>query len=149
MPRAPDLLRRFLPAGAPGAAGVAGVPTDRLADVTLELAPVFAQLAATETLCDEVVAQGRRDAATVTQRAAEQVRTIAVAAEQSAAAERIDALARAQQVTQEHVEAGLADARAQAAQLRADAAQRIPELVARISATIAAMVGPVGPEDPS
>ena len=147
MPRAPDLLRRFLPAGAPGAAGVAGVPTDRVADVTAELAPVFARLAATEARCDEVVEQGRRDALQAATRTTEQVRAIVATAEQRAAGERVDALARAQQITRQQTAAELAGAQAQAAQLRADALERIPGHVARITAAVTAMVAAVRPDD--
>ena len=149
MPRAPDLLRRFLPAGAPGAAGVAGVPTDRVADVTAELAPVFARLAATEARCDEILEQGHRDAVQAALRAADQERTIAATAQERAAAERVDALAQARQTTQEQNEAELAGAHAQAAQLRADAAERIPDHVARVTAAVAAMVAVVRPDEAS
>jgi vacuolar-type H+-ATPase subunit H len=123
---------------------MAGVPTDRVADVTAELAPVFAGLAATEARCDEILDQGRRDAVDAAQRATERVRAIAATAEQRAAGERIDTLARAQQITEARTEAELAAARAQAERLRADAVQRIPEHVARITAAVAAMVGPDG-----
>ena len=48
MPRVRDVLYRFRPAGAPGAASSAGVPVDRSADLAAELEPVFALLADTE-----------------------------------------------------------------------------------------------------
>ena len=37
MPRAPRLLRRFLPAGAPGPAGMAGVPADRAFELNWQI----------------------------------------------------------------------------------------------------------------
>jgi len=146
MPRVPDLLRRFLRAGAPGPAGLAGVPTDRVADVAAELAPVFATLAATEARCDEILAQGRREAVDAAQRAAERVRSIAATAEERAAAERVDALARAQRITEEQIEAELAAADAHADQLQADALRRIPEFVAHITAAVTAMVAANRPD---
>ncbi len=45
MPRVRDWLDRFRPAGGPGAPSAAGVPTDRHAAASAELAPVFAALA--------------------------------------------------------------------------------------------------------
>lgn len=147
MPRAPDLLRRFLPAGAPGPAGMAGVPADRVADATAELAPVFAALAATEARCDEALDQGRRDAVDAAQRATERARTIAATADERAAAERVDALARAQRITEEQAAAELAAALAHADRLQADARRRIPEYVARITAAVAAMVTAGPPDD--
>ena len=147
MLRTPRLLRRFLRAGAPGPAGLAGVPTDRVADATAELARVFAALAATEARCDEIVDQGRRDAADAAQRATDRVRSIAATAEQRAAGERMDALARAQQISVAQTEAELAAARAQADQLQGDARERIPQYVARIAAAVAAMVAAGRPQD--
>jgi hypothetical protein len=147
MLRARDLLRRFRPAGAPGPAGLAGVPTDRVADATAELARVFAALAATEARCDEILDQGRRDAADAAQRATDRVRSIAATAEQRAAGERMDALARAQQVAAEQTEAELAAAHAQAERLQAEALERIPQYVARIAAAVTAMVAADRPQD--
>jgi hypothetical protein len=42
MPRVRDLLYRFRPEGAPGAAAAAGVPADRAAELTAELEPLIA-----------------------------------------------------------------------------------------------------------
>lgn len=62
MPRVRDLLYRFRPAGAPGAASSAGVPVDRRADLAAELDPVFAHLVATERECAEIVSAAHRAA---------------------------------------------------------------------------------------
>ncbi|HEY3438518.1 MAG TPA: hypothetical protein VGK35_12595 [Actinotalea sp.] len=136
MPRAPDLLHRFLPAGSPGAAGVAGVPTDQVADVAAELAPVFARLAPIDARCDEILDQGRRDAAETAQRTADQVRSILANAQQRAAGERADAMARAQKAIEQETSTELGAAHAQAAELQADAAERLPGYVARITAAV-------------
>src|SRR5690242_15475142 len=59
-----DLLQRFRPAGAPGAASGAAVPADRVAEATRELAPVFEELAGTSLeaagLRERAVAQATR-----------------------------------------------------------------------------------------
>lgn len=62
MPPVRDLLLRFRPSGAPGAAGPAGVPVDVSAQWSAELAPVFAALAATEDECTAVASEGLRRA---------------------------------------------------------------------------------------
>ena len=146
MPSARRLLRRFLPAGAPGPAGLAGVPTDRVADVTAELTPVFAALVATEVRCDEILERGRRDAVDAGQRATERVRAIAATAEQRAAAERVDALARAQRASEEQAADELAAARAEADRLREDALGRVSGYVTRVTAAVAAMLAAAGPD---
>lgn len=148
MPRAPRLLRRFLPAGAPGPAGLAGVPADRAADAAAELAPVFAALAATESRCDEALEQGRRDAAETARRGAERVGGIAASAERRAAVERVDAVARARRTADEQAAAELTAAHAAADRLRADAGLRLPDQVARITAVVTAMVRAGTPDGP-
>ena len=147
MPRVPDLLHRFLPAGAPGAAGVAGVPTDRVADETAELAPLFAQLAATETECDEIAQQAQRDASAAHERSVEEIRGIVARAQQRAGSERADALARAAQAMQAQTEAELAAANEQAMQLRARAVEHVPAFVARVAVTISDLIAPARTAD--
>jgi hypothetical protein len=49
-----DILQRFRPTGAPGAAASAGVPADRRARAEAELQPVFAALTATVDTCVEI-----------------------------------------------------------------------------------------------
>jgi vacuolar-type H+-ATPase subunit H len=140
MVRVPNVLHRFLPAGVPGSAGVAGVPTDRVADVAAELAPLFAQLAATETRCDEIRAQGRLDAAAAARRASDDIHRITASAQRRAAGERADAMARARSTIRDENEAASAAAQARAEQLRAQAAERIPDYLARVTAAITEMI---------
>lgn len=144
MPRVLGPLRRFLPAGAPGPAAVAGVPQDRVADAIAELEPVFARLAPTEALCDELVERGRLDAEELRRRAADGVRTIAATAERRAAGERADAMARAQQVGRQVSDAELAAARARAARLRAQAERRMADYVAGVAAAVTELVDGAG-----
>ncbi len=67
MPSTRDLLQRFRPAGAPGAATATGVPADRSDERASELAGVFALLESTvaeaERIRDDATAQAqqRRD----------------------------------------------------------------------------------------
>jgi hypothetical protein len=59
MMRARDLLERFRPSGAPGAAAPAGVPSERAAILREELLPVLELLGPTETQCDAVLRESR------------------------------------------------------------------------------------------
>jgi hypothetical protein len=58
----PEFLRRFRPAGTPGAAARAGVPVDRAAEAAGELAPVLALLADVESATAEIREGARLDA---------------------------------------------------------------------------------------
>ena len=140
MPRVPNLLHRFAPAGAPGSAGVAGVPADRAADHAAELTPLLAQLADTEARCDEILDQARRDAAANVEHAAQQVHAIAASEQQRAVSERADATARARTALTQQNEAELAAARELAARVREHGADRVPDYVARVTAAIADMI---------
>ncbi|MGH3462272.1 MAG: hypothetical protein ACRDP9_12430, partial [Kribbellaceae bacterium] len=70
MARTRDFLERFRPAGTPGAAAIAGVPADRVAELSAELAQVFDALADTE----EEAARIRRDAAAEAERRQDRAR---------------------------------------------------------------------------
>jgi len=92
-----DLLQRFRPAGAPGAATATGVPADRLEERDAELDPVFRLLADTVTESTRI----RREAATEAERRRQRAREAAVAlvaeARLEADAIRAHALSEAQQ----------------------------------------------------
>jgi hypothetical protein len=60
LPQLGDFLNRFRPAGAPGAASRIGVPADRAAELSAELEPVLAMLAATEAECSRLVTQAEQ-----------------------------------------------------------------------------------------
>ncbi|HEX7745917.1 MAG TPA: hypothetical protein VF462_11720, partial [Micromonosporaceae bacterium] len=62
MPAVRELLDRFRPAGAPGAASAAGVPADRQTTASAELDPVFAALADVVAKCAGLRATAVRDA---------------------------------------------------------------------------------------
>ena len=143
MPRVPDLLHRFLPAGAPGAAGVAAVPIDRVAAETAELAALFAMLAETESECDAIISHAHDEAAAAVRDAASQAKRIADAADQRTAADLAEAIGRARSALRTDAAAQLAAAHAQAADLRARANAQIPDYVNRaVAAVVDVINGP-------
>jgi hypothetical protein len=140
VPRVRDLLYRFRPVGAPGAASAAGVPVDRRADIAAELEPLFAQLARTERACAEVREQGRRDAERVRARDAEQARAIVAAANAGTRAERAAANTTMQQHAKDESAAMLAAAQHEARNLHSRAAERIPEYLTRVLGSIRSLL---------
>lgn len=95
MPQLRDILDRFRPAGAPGAAGRAGVPRDRASELAAELDPVLTMLADTDAECGRIVARAEHEARRIAELARDQAAAIAAEAQQraeaarSAAAERV------------------------------------------------------------
>lgn len=81
-----QFLGRFRPAAVPGSAGPGGVPVDRVAEASAELAPVFALLDETEDEVARIVADR-----------ADRARRIRADAEQAAAGIEADAAAHAPQ----------------------------------------------------
>ena len=140
MPRVRDVLYRFSPAGAPGAASSAGVPVDRLADRSAELAPVFALLTGTEQECREILEAGEREAAAVRAEAEQRARAVVAAARAQVELERAAVVSRALQ--QEAAERALSlDAATGAAdELRERAARQLPSFVADAVTRVLAML---------
>jgi hypothetical protein len=71
-----EILSRFRPVGAPGAAGTTGVSADHAAALAAELDPVLARLAGADTRCAAVAAEAASEAARLTAEAAEQAARI-------------------------------------------------------------------------
>jgi len=94
LPQLSDFLNRFRPAGAPGAATRAGVPVDRTAELSAEVAPVLAQLAAVAAEGERIVAAAERDSSAIMDDARERAALIAAEARTSARAARAQAAAR-------------------------------------------------------
>ncbi len=136
MARVSDLLYRFRPAGAPGAAGPAGVPADRGADLAAELEPLFGYLAATESECDDIVEQAHRDAAQTRAGYAERAAGTVAAAREKAAAERTAAAAKVRRRAESDDSAALAAAEQEATELRRRATGRLPARVAEAVAAV-------------
>ena len=132
MPGVRDFLGRFRPAGAPGMASGAAVPTDRRADAAAELAGVLAAVAEFERECVAVRDDAARDAAQWTDDAARQASALVARAVEAAAAERAEAAARGRLRVQLEAAEIAAAAAEEAAAVRRDAESRLPVLVARV-----------------
>src|SRR4051794_11213301 len=116
MLRARDLLERFRPVGSPGAAAPAGVPVDRVAELSRELQPVFDELAEVQQRCAELRAAAAAEAGARRDRAAAQARAIVAAARLDAEAQRADAAARVRRESEREAAATLAAAEREAAE---------------------------------
>jgi vacuolar-type H+-ATPase subunit H len=132
MVRARDILYRFRPAGAPGAAGAAGVPVDRTADLEAELAPVLALLADTEAACDALIEEARQRAATLRARDLESARAVVEAATGEAAAARAAAATSATQAAEVELRTIRDAAAREAEELRRRASERVPGCASRV-----------------
>jgi hypothetical protein len=137
MTGARDILRRFRPVGVPGTAAARGVPADRVAEASAELAPVFTLLEDVEDECDRIrgeaedYARARAEAAAAT--AASQV----AEARRQAEAERAEVAAAVSRRSQAEAARTLAAAHRQAEDLARVADRRLPEVVARLRETMA------------
>jgi vacuolar-type H+-ATPase subunit H len=132
MVRARDILYRFRPAGAPGAAGAAGVPVDRTADLEAELAPVLSLLVDTEAACDALIEEARQRAAALRARDVESARAMVEAATGEAAAARAAAATSATQAAEVELRTIREAAVREAEQLRRRASERVPDCVSRV-----------------
>jgi hypothetical protein len=126
-----DLLQRFRPSGAPGAATAAGVPADRRARAEAELEPVFAALAPTVVRCAEMRRVGAALAAGRDSGAARQAQTILAAATRTEPDERADAGAEVRTSLAAEFAAIDAEAARETDQVRRHAAAVMTVLVAR------------------
>jgi hypothetical protein len=84
LPQLGDFLSRFRPAGAPGAASRAGVPADRAAELSAELDPVLALLAAADADCGRLAAEAEQEAGRLAAQGRDQAASIAADAVQRA-----------------------------------------------------------------
>lgn len=141
MPRVRDLLYRFRPSGAPGAANAAGVPADRALEQTTELEPVLALLAATEQECRDIVEGARREATEIRSRCADEARSTLAAARSRQAAERAAAAARVQQHGRALANSAALAARQREVDIRQHATRVMPVHVEQVVDTVRAMIG--------
>ena len=127
-----EFLRRFRPAGTPGAAARAGVPVDRAAEAAGELAPILALLAEVESATAEIRERARLDAVELRDQARARAAGLVAEARARAEAERADAAALAR-ARGDAESTRLADqAQRQAATRRELAERRMPGYVARV-----------------
>lgn len=89
-----SILDRFRPAGAPGPAGPVGVPATGERGPAVELAPVFAALAADVESCREMVEEARREADEALSSAQEEAAALIARARLDEGAQRAGAAAR-------------------------------------------------------
>lgn len=140
MPRIRDLLYRFRPAGAPGVAGPAGVPVDRVSDLAAELGPVLARVDPVQQRCAEIVAQARRDAAQVVADEGEAARAVVSRARARFDAERAAAAAEVRQRWDREAGALLTAAEDDADVIRGHAADAVPHFVQDVVRSVESLV---------
>lgn len=143
-----DFLDRFRPAGAPGAAGVAGIPADRRAGAEQELAPLFAALAGVERDCAEMRDRSQRSAAWQTAQSQRMANAILARARSQTAAVRAAAAADAQAAADAERQGIQADASVATAELRTAAQRLVPALVDQIVARAGELAESVTAEQP-
>jgi hypothetical protein len=132
MPRARDFLERFRPVATPGAASALGVPADRVAELSVELAPVFAALVPVEDEADRRRAAADTWAASRVAAAEAAAEAVVADGRRRAEAERLAAASEAARRGEEESAAVLATAERDAAQVTTGAAARTPDLLRRV-----------------
>jgi len=139
MPALETFLHRLRIHGVPGAAGAAGVPVDRVAEVTAELAPIFDLLEETGRRAAQLVAEGERGAARARARASDEARRLAAEARADVVAQRAQAAAATLARSADARSAVLAEGRAEAERVDRVVPERMPsvraELVRRVLST--------------
>lgn len=128
MPQIRDLLERFRPAGAPGAAARAGVPADRSHELADELAPVLTLLDRTDAECGRIIAGAHHQAQRITTAARVQATAIAEDADKRAGAARDEAVRHALVAARADTARTVAEAERQAVATGELAARRVPVL---------------------
>lgn len=136
MARSRDLLQRFRPAGAPGTAAAAGVPADRVAELSAELEPVLAQLDEATQEAVRIRVGGSREAARLRTEAEQRARTMVATATREAEADRLAAAARVNRRAAAEAAETLDVARAEAAALRREADERLQQYADRVVAAV-------------
>jgi hypothetical protein len=129
MPRMRDILQRFRPTSAPGAASTGGVPADRTADMAAELRPVLAMLEATQATCRTIASDADLEAERIRSQAREQARTIRDEGPERAATERAEAASRVSRDGRTEAERRSEAARSTVDQLTGHARELLPEYV--------------------
>ncbi|HET8680705.1 MAG TPA: hypothetical protein VFM54_02345 [Micromonosporaceae bacterium] len=140
MSRVRELLERFRPAGAPGAASGAGVPADRRAGVEAELEPVFAALDEAQRECARIREDAAVRAAARRVEVAERARAIVARARAGTPAERAAAAAETRRRGQHEIASIISHAEDDAEVVRRSAQRRQADLVARVVDTVRAQL---------
>lgn len=127
-----DVLRRFRPAGAPGAAAAAGVPVDRVAEVEAELAPVFLLLEEVERACARIRERGAAEAGERRRAALAAADRVLAQAREQGAVERADGALRRRRQHDDERRQLLAAAVREADEVRRRARERMPDLIDQV-----------------
>jgi vacuolar-type H+-ATPase subunit H len=130
MPTLRDILRRWRPATAPGAAARAGVPDSRPVRPAQELAGVFHALESVQIECRAIRDAAARDARRTIMSAEDAAVVIVADARTAAEHERADVAAETTARGEARLSSVVADAKRQAAQIAKRAAERMPCTVA-------------------
>lgn len=138
MARPRDFLARFRPVGTPGPAAPAGVPADRVTELSVELRPVLEALEDTQVEAAAIRSAGEAEATRLRHDGRTRAEDLVVAARTDAQTERLLALARARAEADSAVGRTMDAANAEAAAIEARVAQRLPELVKRVEAAVRA-----------
>jgi F0F1-type ATP synthase membrane subunit b/b' len=144
MPNLRELLNRFRPAGAPGAAGRAGVPADRAAELSAELGPVFRALATTTAQAATLRSAATAEAAARRAAAARKAQDIVAEAHRAAEGERAAAFSAAQADAGAEATRLLDEGRRAAAGISRRAEHLLPALV---DSTVATALTEAGLDD--
>jgi vacuolar-type H+-ATPase subunit H len=144
VPAIRDLLERFRPAGAPGAATAAGVPVDRRATLAAELEPIFAALDEVTRECKALRLAARRAADRRVAHAEQRARAIVARAAAEAEAERAAASATLRSRAAREVAEIAARATADADAVRRHSAHTRPQLLVRLVHMVRAELAAVG-----
>jgi len=129
MATARDLLQRFRPLGAPGAAAPPGVPADRRAERDRELQPLFDALADVQEEAGRIRAAATAQALVQREQAEQQAASLLRSARRDAATARAEAAAAAAARVEEESRRVLAEAEADAAAVARRAEERYAGLV--------------------
>jgi dihydroxyacetone kinase len=131
-----DLLDRFRPVGAPGAAAPAGVPADRVAELSRELQPVFDELVEVQRQCAELRTAVAAEVMVRRVAGAARARAIVAAARLDAEAQRADEAARERRETEQESAATIAAAEREAAEIHRRAEERMDGHVAHVVSAV-------------
>ncbi len=134
-----DILRRFRPAAAPGPAGPAGVPADRVAEAAAELAVVFDALVSTTADVRARREEAAEDAERLRRQAAAEASRIVADAGGRREAMRAEAASASLTALDADRAALETEARAEADRVRGVAEERLPALVERVLAQVRAV----------
>jgi hypothetical protein len=128
----PNILDRFRPVGAPGAAVPAGGPASDALGPAAELAPVFAALAADVDSCRKLVEDARRDAGRELSRAQERADAMVSQARLDVDAEQARAAARVMEAASDQDAQLLGQASRKAAELEEAGTAKLPATVRKV-----------------